>query len=422
MQTARLRPPAPGLSNPLPLILAQLFLVIAIHAQPLDLLIKGGHVIDPKSSLSSLMDIGIADGKISVLASDIADTQAKNVVDASGLYVTPGLIDLHVHVFFGTEPNAYLSNSYSSVPPDGFTFRSGVTTVVDAGGAGWRNFDQFREQTIEHSKTRVLAFVNIVGSGMKGGSIEQNLDDMDAVKTARIAKDNPGLVVGVKLAHYSGNKWSPVDQAVEAGKQAGLPVMVDFGSSQPALSLEALLLEHLRPGDIFTHAFANVGGRMPIVNSEKIVRSFVFKAQKRGLIFDVGHGGSSFLFSQARPATKQGFWPDSISTDLHRGSMNGGMKTLANVMSKFLNLGMPLESAILRTTWNPAQYIKRSDLGHLDLGAVADLAVFRLRTGDFGFVDTGGHRITGNQKLETEMTIREGRVVWDLNGISREER
>ena len=403
----------------LALVFAQLCFAPTIHAQPLDLLIRGGHVIDPKNGLDGLMDIGISDGKIAVVAPNILDARAKTVADASGLYVTPGLVDLHVHVFFGTENNAYLSNSFGSIPPDGFTFRAGVTTVVDAGGAGWRNFSQFKEQTVDHSKTRVLAFLNIVGSGMKGGRIEQNLDDMDPVMTARIAEEHPGLVVGVKVAHYQGHNWSPVDRAVEAGKQAGIPVMVDFGGSRPELSLKALLLEHLRPGDIFTHTFANVGGRTPIVDTEKRVRPFVFTAQKRGIIFDVGHGGSSFLFSQARPAAMQKFWPNSISTDLHRGSMNGSMKTLANVMSKFLNLGMGFEDVILRTTWSSAQYIKRPDLGHLDVGAVADLAVFRIRTGDFGFVDAGGHRMPGTQKLETELTVREGMIVWDLNGISR---
>lgn len=396
-----------------------LSLTAPVDAQPLDLLLKGGYVIDPKNGISATMDVGIADGQIAVVAPDVAADRAETLVDASGLYVTPGLIDLHVHVFFGTEPDAYLSNSYSSVAPDGFTFRSGVTTVVDAGGAGWRNFKQFNEQTIAHARTRVLALLNIVGSGMKGGPIEQNVQDMDPKMTALVARRYPGVVVGVKLAHYRGPEWEPVDRAVEAGAQAGLPVMVDFGGSDPPLSLEALLLAHLRPGDIFTHTYAHVGGRIPVVDEAGTVRPFVFTAQQRGLVFDVGHGGGSFLFRQAVPATQQGFWPNTISTDLHTGSMNSGMKTLANVMSKFLNLGMGIEDVILRTTWNPAQTIQRPDLGHLDVGAVADVAVFNLRSGDFGFIDTGGGRMPGTQKLEAELTIRAGKVVWDLNGRSR---
>ncbi|MFB3131221.1 MAG: amidohydrolase/deacetylase family metallohydrolase, partial [Rhodothermales bacterium] len=163
----------------LALILVSLNLAAPVHAQTLDLLIKGGHVIDPKNGINGTMDVGIADGRIAEVARDIPEDRAETVVDASGLYVTPGLIDLHTHVFFGTEPDAYLSNSYSSLPPDGFTFRSGVTTVVDVGGAGWRNFKRFKEQTIDHARTRVLAFLNIVGSGMKGGPIEQNINDMD---------------------------------------------------------------------------------------------------------------------------------------------------------------------------------------------------------------------------------------------------
>ena len=403
----------------LALILVSLNLAAPVHAQPLDLLIKGGHVIDPKNGINGTMDVGIADGTIAEVARDIPEDRAETVVDASGLYVTPGLIDLHTHVFFGTEPDAYLSNSYSSLPPDGFTFRSGVTTVVDVGGAGWRNFKPFKEQTIDHARTRVLAFLNIVGSGMKGGPIEQNINDMDPKMTALVAKQYPDVIVGVKLAHYREHDWTPTDRAVEAGRLADIPVMVDFGSAEPALSLEDLLLRHLRPGDIFTHTYAHVQGRMPVVDEAGQVRPFVFAAQERGLVFDVGHGGGSFVFSQAVPATEQGFWPNSISTDLHTGSMNRGMKTLANVMSKFLNLGMRIEDVILRTTWNPAQYLQRPDLGHLDVGAVADLAVFNLRTGDFGFVDTRGGRMSGTQKLEAELTIREGRVVWDLNGRSR---
>lgn len=400
-------------------ILLLLSLSLSARAQPLDLLLKGGHVIDPKNGISGTMDVGIADGKIAVVAPDVDADRAGTVVDAAGLYVTPGLIDLHVHVFFGTEPDAYLSNSYSSVPPDGFTFRSGVTTVVDAGGAGWRNFKQFNEQTIAHSRTRVLAFINIVGAGMKGGPIEQNVQDMDPKMTALVARRHAGVIVGVKLAHYRGPEWEPVDRAVEAGKQAGIPVMVDFGGADPPLSLKELLLDHLRPGDIFTHTYAHVGGRMPVVDEAGTVRPFVFTAQQRGLVFDVGHGGGSFLFRQAVPATKQGFWPNTISTDLHTGSMNSGMKTLANVMSKFLNLGMSLDDVILRATWKPAQYVQRPDLGHLDVGAVADVAVFNLRSGDFGFIDTGGGRMPGSQKLEAELTIRAGTVVWDLNGRSR---
>ena len=398
------------------------FLSVAVgvlHAQSLDLLIRGGRVIDPRNEINAVLDVGIADGKVVEVVEQIQESRAKTVVDASGLIVTPGLIDLHAHVFFGTEPNAYLSNSFTAVPPDGFTFRVGVTTVVDTGGAGWRNFIQFKEQVIDRSQTRVLAMLNIVGSGMKGGPVEQNVDDMNPELTAQRAQEFSDIVVGIKVAHYRGEDFGPVDHAVTAGGLANVPVMVDFGTHEPELSLEALLLRHLRPGDIYTHTYMNVNGRLPIVDSDGMLKPFVSNARARGIVFDVGHGGGSFLFSQAIPAMSQGFPPDTISTDLHTGSMNGGMKDMLNVMSKFLNMGMSIQDVVERSTWNPAQTINRDDLGHLSIGAVADVAVLRERDGEFGFVDVAGGKLIGDRKFEAELTVRAGQIVWDLNGLSR---
>jgi dihydroorotase len=403
------------------IVLVLLLSVNIVKAQEYDILLKGGNLIDAKNEINGVYDIAILDGKIAAVGSNIAKEKAKLVVNAKGLIVTPGLIDIHGHNFFGTESNAYLSNSFSSLPPDGFTFRSGVTTIVDAGGAGWKNFSVFKEQTIDKSKTRVLSFINIIGSGMKGGAVEQNIEDMDPELTAYMAKKYPGVIVGVKLAHFNGFDWEPLNRVVEAGRLADIPVMIDFGGSEPALSLEKLFLEKLRPGDIFTHAYAHVGSRSPIVDEEGKVKPFVFTARDRGIIFDVGHGGGSFAFEQAIPAVKQGLQPNSISTDLHTGSMNGGMKDMTNIMSKFLNMNMPLEQVIASSTWNPAEIIQRSDLGHLSVGADADIAVFKLVTGKFGFVDTKGIKMLGSEKLECELTIREGKVVWDLNGISMSE-
>lgn len=388
-------------------------------AQNYDLLIKGGTVIDAKNGINAVMDVAVKEGKIASVSQNISSDQAKTVVNAKGMIVSPGFLDIHGHNFHGTIPNAYLSNSFSSLPPDGFTFRSGVTTIVDAGGAGWKNFHVFKEQVIDRSKTRVLSFINIIGSGMKGGAIEQNLDDMNAKLTAMVAKQHPGVVVGVKLAHYHGFEWDPTERAVEAGRLADIPVMIDFGGSEPELPLKTLFLEKLRPGDIFTHAYANVNGRTAIVDDKGKVRPFVFEAQKRGIVFDVGHGGGSFLFKQAVPATEQGLFPNSISTDLHTGSMNAGMKSQINIMSKFLNMDMPLTEVIAASTWNPAQYIKRTDLGHLSVGAVADITISSVKKGNFGFVDSRGFKMMGKQKLECELTVREGAIVYDLNGISK---
>jgi len=384
-----------------------------------DLLIKGGHVIDPRNNIDAVMDVALSGGKVTRVAANIAATPAARVIDAKGLYVVPGLIDIHAHVFFGTEKDAYLSNADSAAQPDAHSFRSGVTTMVDAGGSGWRNFPQFKEQVIDRARTRVLAFINIVGSGMKGGPVEQNLADMDAKLTAMRIRQNAATIVGVKVAHYTGPEWDPVVRGVAAAQETNVPVMVDFGGHTPPLPLEDLLLKHLRPGDILTHMYAHVSGRVPIVDEQGKVRPFVWEARKRGIVFDAGHGGGSFLFRQAVPAIKQGFTPDVISTDLHSGSMNAGMKDILNTMSKFLNLGMPLAAIIKANTVRAADVIKRPELGHLSAGAEGDLTVLAVRQGSFGFVDSGGSRMVGNQKLECELTVKAGQVVWDLNGISR---
>jgi len=401
----------------IPIVLFILFALV-VNAQEYDILIKNGHVIDTKNGIDKISDVAIKDGKIAEVSSNISESKAKKTIEAKGLYVSPGLIDIHSHNFHGTEHDAYLSDSFTALPPDGFSFRSGVTTIVDVGGAGWRNFKLFKENVIDQSQTRVLSFLNIVGSGMKGGAIEQNLSDMNPKLTSMVAKQYPEYVVGVKLAHYSGFDWTPAERVVEAGKLANIPVMIDFGGSEPELSLTTLFMEKLRPGDIFTHAYAHVDGRTPVVNEKGKVEDFAWAAQKRGIVFDVGHGGGSFLFEQVIPAMKQGFKPNTISTDLHTGSMNGGMKDIVNVMSKFLNMEMTVSDVISRTTWNSAQTIKREDLGHLSVGAVADVTILNLREGDFGFVDTKGKKMKGTKKLECELTVREGKVVYDLNGLA----
>jgi dihydroorotase len=322
-------------------------------------------------------------------------------------------------VFNGNDLGAYIADGQTSVPPDGFTFRAGVTTVVDAGSAGWRNFRTFKEQTIDRSQTRILALLNIVGYGMVGRFEEQDLADMNPEMTAHMIRQLfPDIIVGIKSAHYWGD-FTQVDKAVEAGKLAQVPVMVDFGEHDPPNSIESLFMQHLRPGDIFTHTYSHgPAKRETIVDDKGKVKPFVFEARKRGILFDVGHGGGAFSWKQAIPAAQQGFYPDVISTDLHTQSMNAGMKDLTNVMSKFLALGMPLKDVIQRCTQNPARIIKRPNLGTLSVGSDADITVLNLRKGDFGFLDVSAARVKGTQKLEAELTVRAGKVVWDLNGIS----
>ncbi len=402
------------------ILLAGLLLIASSHAnaQEYDLVIKGGHVIDPKNQIDGIMDVAISDGVIAALAQNIDTAQTAQVVHAQGLYVVPGLIDIHTHHFWGTRLDQNYMNGPNAFPPDGFTFRNGITTVVDAGSSGWSSFPDFKKQTIDLSKTRVLAFLNIVGQGMRGGAYEQNTADMDAKMSALTAKQYKEHIVGFKVAHYEGYDWTPVEQAVRAGKLAGgLPTMVDFGGSNPTLPIQALFMEKLQPGDIFTHAFAQIGGREYIVDmdTEKI-KPFVHEARKRGIAFDVGYGGISFAFSQAIPAIKEGFYPDAISTDIHIGSMNAAMKDMLTVMDKFLAMGMPFNAVIEASTWKPAQLIKRTELGNLSVGAPADIAVLGIRKGNFGFFDYIGHRITSQQRLECEVTIRDGNIVYDLNG------
>ena len=335
---------------------ALLFIQTGIHAQQYDLLLKGGHLIDPKNGINSVMDVAISEGKIAEVASDIAESQAKKVVDVQGLYVTPGLIDMHVHVFSGNKPGAYIADGATSVMPDGFTFRAGVTTVVDAGSSGWRNFRLFKAQTIDRAHTRVLALLNIVGTGMTGRFEEQDVSDMNPAMTAHmIHKLFPDILVGIKAAHYWGD-FTQVDRAVEAGKLAGVPVMVDFGEHDPPNSIESLFMDHLRPGDMFTHTFSyGPKQRETIVDEAGKVKPFVFEAQKRGIIFDVGHGGGAFSWRQAVPATQQNFRANVISTDLHTQSMNAGMKDMSNVLSKFMAMGYSLEEVIERADLESGQ-------------------------------------------------------------------
>jgi len=383
--------------------------------QKYDLLLKGGHLIDPRNAISAVRDVAIANGKVASVASRIDPAEAFKVVDVSGQYVTPGLIDIHVHVFAGTgERGSYAGDN--SVYPDGFTFRAGVTTVADAGCSGWRNFEDFKQRIIDRSKTRVLALLNIVGNGMRGGKFEQDLTDMEARPTADMALRYKGVVVGVKTAHYAGPEWTPVERAVEAGTLANIPVMVDFGTNHPERPLSELVTKKLRPGDIYTHVYSGLRNEQ---DESGHVNPALWEARKRGVIFDVGHGGGSFLWRIAVPAIKEGFLPDSISTDLHVGSMNAGMKDMPNVMDKFLAMGLSIDEVIRRSTWNPAREIGHEELGHLSSGAPADVAVFRLEKGNFGFVDMYGARMRGSQKLTCELTLREGKVVYDLNGLTR---
>ena len=282
--------------------------------------------------------------------------------------------------------------------------------MVDPGTSGWRDFPDLRKSVIERSQTRVLAMLNIVGTGM-GIADENDPKEMDAEAAVRMAKANPDVIVGFKTAHYSGPGWIAVDNLVKAGKLADLPVMVDFGAASPDRNVRTLLLEKLRPGDIYTHCFSVL--RQELLNGK--VNPAMIEARKRGVIFDLGHGAGSFFWNISVPFFEQKFLPDSISTDMHFGSINSGMKDILNVASKVLNLGVTLDQVIEMLTDHPAREIRRPQLGNLDTGAEADVTVLRIDHGQFGFMDSAGARFEGKQMLACEMTLRKGRVVWDIN-------
>jgi dihydroorotase len=368
--------------------------VQTVFAQKYDLLIQGGHVIDPASGINAIMDVAISNGNIARVAVSINDS-AEKVIVAKGMYITPGFIDPHTHVFVGSNPGLF-ANGVNSVSPDDFTFRSGVTTVVDAGTSGWRSFALFKKQVIDQSKTRILAFLNISGGGMTGADHEQNLADMQADSTVAMIKKYPDIIAGVKIGHYNGTDWAPFDKAVEAAGKAGKPLFVECHLPQYTLQDQ---LAKMRPGDMITHTFENISERMPIIGDDGKLRPFVIEAKKRGVLFDLGHGGAGFWFDQAVPAIKQGFYPNSFGTDLHRFSMNSGMKDMANVMSKFMALGLSLEQVIGIATWNPAKAIHHEELGNLKEGSVADVVILRRREGTLGFLVAANKIITGKQKM-----------------------
>ena len=387
----------------------------AASAQDYDLLLKGGHVIDARNNLSAVRDVAIKDGAIRAIAADIPASQALKTVDVSGLYVTPGLIDLHAHVYRPTYGQGFRADN-SMVYPDGFSFRNGVTTFVDPGGAGWRNFEDMKDKVIDRSRTRVLAFINIVGLGSAGGKYEQDLGDMEVKPTSEMALKYKGVIIGVKSAHYAGPEWDPFTRAVEVGKIADIPIMVDFGSRRPERPLYDLLNKVFRPGDIYTHMY---GGNRGEQDDKTLGPSqAMLDGRKRGVIFDVGHGSGSFRWRVAAPLMKAGFLPDTISTDLHARSMNVGLKDMLNLMSKFLALGMPLDKVVAANTWNAARAIKQPQLGHLSVGAVADVSVLRVEKGRFGFADQHGARLMGTERLRCELTIKDGKVVYDLNDMT----
>jgi dihydroorotase len=379
-------------------------------AQPIyDLLLKNGHVIDPKNNLNGRFDIAVIGSKIVRVAKDLPASHAKSVVDVGQYYVTPGLIDIHTH--FDAQ------GAWLNLNPDHNALRYGVTTAVDAASSGWKNFENFKTKVIDHARTRVLAFLNIVGAGMYGAKVENDVNEMDVEAAARMVRKYPGIIVGIKTAHFQPATWDAVDRAVKAAELSHTVVMVDF-HPKPGRGYKELILKHMRPGDIHTHFY---GRLTPQLDENKKVQPYMWEARKRGILFDVGHGSGSFWFRIAVPAIQQGFLPDTISTDIHKSSIMLPHATLTNVMSKFLNIGMTLEQVIERTTVNPARAIHRPELGTLSEGSIADIAVLKLERGRFAFLDSGHGKLTADKRLRCVLTVRAGGVVWDTEGLNSTE-
>jgi len=388
-----------------------------------DLLLKGGHVIDPANHIDEVRDVAVLQGKIAAVEKNIPADQAGKVVDVSKLYVTPGLIDIHYHVGHGGAPlNWFTPEARAHALPLGIpadmALQSGVTTIVDAGTAGAETFLEEKEEVIDRAKVRVLAFLNIVANGM-GGGLEGSLDQMDSRLCAATISRYRDIIVGVKTAHYWTKEpwdaehvpWAAVDRAIECATLANVPVMYDFWP-RPDRTYEDLL-KKMRPGDIHTHVFAQ---QFPILLADDKINPALAEARARGVIFDVGHGQGSFWFRSAVPAFKQGFIPDSISTDLHTGNYN--VVSMDNVMSKFLAMGVPLDDVIRRSTVNPAAEIRRPELGTLSVGKDADIAVLDLMKGHFSYIDCGVAKMDASVRLVGRMTIRAGRILYDPSGLS----
>jgi dihydroorotase len=385
-----------------------------------DLVLKGGRVIDPANGIDGQMDVAVRDGKIVQVAAVVPSENAAQVIDVSGLTVTPGILDIHTHAYqFRPNDTSYIEG----LNADAHFLSSGVTTTVDTGSAGWEHFLDFKETSIDRRKVRILAFLNIARAGMVDKQSEQTLTDLDPRIAASLACAFPEIIVGIKTAHYWTSSpfdafhppWASVERAVEAGELCGKPVMVDFWPRPPERPYPDLILTRLRPGDIHTHVYAQ---QFPVLAADGQVNDFLFAARERGVKFDLGHGAGSFWFRNAVPALHGGFPPDSISTDLHMDNINGPVISMAQTMSKFLAMGMPFAEVVQRSTSNPAQLIGRPDLGTLSPGAAADIAVFQILQGAFRFADCGKACISGSQKLECRLTVRAGRVLYDPTGLT----
>lgn len=367
-----------------------------------DLLIRGGHVIDRHIGLDGPTDVAVVGDRIAAVGPSPSDIRPQRTVDANGRYVVPGLIDLHTHVFPG--------GTFWGVDPDDIGPRTGVTTFVDAGSAGALTFQSFRAFADQRVASRVVAFANISMLGLVAPGFElANIDAADVGLLEAIAEATPGSIHGVKVRMgvpiALSHGVEPLRRAIEVAERLGVPVMCHIASAPPAID-DVLAL--LRPGDVITHAFTGLS--MRLVDEAGRIRDAAAKARDRGVLLDVGHGSGGFSFDTAASLAAADIYPDTISTDLHQMSINGPMFDLPTCLSKFLALGMPLGDVIGAATTRPAEVIGMAGtIGTLAPGAIADIAIFDLIDGTFAMADVHHEVVLGHERLVPAMTIFGGR-------------
>ena len=368
-----------------------------------DILLKGGIVIDAAQHLNARRDVAITGGVIAAIEQDIPEGAATQTINVKDKFVTPGLVDIHTHVYYGV--------TTWGIRADGVCPTAGTTTVVDAGSPSWVTFPGFREFIAEPAQTNILTYIHISGIGLVYGPIGE-MHDIAYANPDRVAETlqtHRDMTVGVKVRQgkmqVGDNGVEPLKLAIEAAEQAETPVMCHIGAGVPLPDI----LRLLRPGDVITHCFQGNGDN--IIDEKGRVIPEAWKAREDGIIFDVGHGAGSFRYEIAQRAMEQGFISDVISTDLHTGNINGPVYDLPTVLSKLMHLGLSLGDVIEKATFSAAKAIQREEqLGHLKVGTVADVAVFEVLDGEFEFFDTHGTKFIGNKKLKAALTIREGKI------------
>ncbi|MGU3556664.1 amidohydrolase/deacetylase family metallohydrolase [Methylobacterium radiotolerans] len=370
-----------------------------------DLILKGARVIDPSQNHDGICDVAFADGRVSGFGRDLQASPGTQVRDMAGAIVTPGLIDLHTHVYWG--------GTSLGIDADEFCRTSGVTTSVDTGSAGPGNFAGFRSHVIERSQARILAYLHVSFAGIFGFSktimVGESEDPrlMAPREAVEVADANRDVIVGIKVRvgrHASGDQGTaPLDIALQVAEETGLPLMAHI--DEPPPSYEAVLAM-LRPGDVLTHAFR------PFPNSpitaQGAVKPALREARTRGVIFDIGHGKGSFAFKTARAMLAGGFLPDTISSDVHQLCIEGPAFDQVTTMSKMLCLGMSLDEVVAASTVNAAVALKRMEYGTLKVGALGDATVLAVRDGEFDYVDTRGEHMTGDRRITAEGVVLRG--------------